>query len=142
MASLCSLRTQACKRRDLKAPGGVQLRFRAKAVANGAVLHYIDNTITSRVCDSNYGTTALIPFNPMLPEHRERIRMIRNDPDGLYIGPLFSCIARKVSSIVGELDSSVLNPLRILQLEQNRYFQRSFIVKSQQNKLRRISVQN
>lgn len=69
---------------------------RAKAVANGAVLHFVDATVEVRMVDSNYGTTALIPFNPLLEEHQKRMSMAHSDPEGVFIGPLFSCIATKV----------------------------------------------
>ena len=70
---------------------------RAKAVANGAVLHFLDNLVTHRICDSNYGVAAFVPYNAFLQEHRDRMNKKTTDPDGEFIGPIFSCIAEKVS---------------------------------------------
>lgn len=69
---------------------------RAKAVANGAVLHFLDNLVTVRSCETNYGITCDIVFNNNLTEHQARRHLIREHEDATYIGPTFSCIAAKV----------------------------------------------
>ncbi|KAI5122758.1 hypothetical protein M0805_009841 [Coniferiporia weirii] len=85
--------------RDALEPEGVVIQTPdanvAKAVANGAVLHFLDNLVTSRSCRTSYGTTCSIPFNPLLSEHRQRLDLIRPGTEGAYIGPIFDCIAEK-----------------------------------------------
>ncbi|KAH8117839.1 hypothetical protein DFH11DRAFT_1503934 [Phellopilus nigrolimitatus] len=71
----------------------------AKAVANGAVLHFLDHLVTSRVCPASYGTTCLIPYNPLLPDHRERSDLLQTGTEGAYIGPVFDCIVAKGTPI-------------------------------------------
>ena len=71
--------------------------IRAKAVANGAVLHFLDRSVTGRMLDISYGTSAMVPFIPFLPRHRERMDLVRPGPRGPMIGPIFSCIAKRVN---------------------------------------------
>ncbi|KAH8117852.1 hypothetical protein DFH11DRAFT_862716 [Phellopilus nigrolimitatus] len=66
-----------------------------KAVANGAVLHFLDNPVTSRVCPASYGTTCLIPFMPFLSNHQERSDLLHEGINGVRIGPVFDCIVEK-----------------------------------------------
>ncbi|KAH8117904.1 hypothetical protein DFH11DRAFT_865015 [Phellopilus nigrolimitatus] len=66
-----------------------------KAVANGAVLHFLDKWVTSRVCPASYGSTCLIPFNTFLSDHRQHGDLIQTGKGGPCIGPVFDCIVEK-----------------------------------------------
>lgn len=77
-----------------------------KAVANGAVLHYLDNFVTTRACDGSYGVTVRTPYNPLLLEHQIHQDMIVRFPDGRHLWPTFSCIVQKVSSNIILLPNS------------------------------------
>ena len=72
--------------------------FRSKAVANGAVLHFIDRTVRSRVSKASYGTMCHTYFSPLLSAHREREHLAQLDPitGRVMIGPLFVCLVQKV----------------------------------------------
>ena len=78
----------------------------AKAVANGAVLHYLDNLITTRACDGSYGIDIRVPYNSSRKEHQDHQDMIRNYVDGRFLWPVFSCIVQKVG--VHESISTIL----------------------------------
>ncbi|KAH8117848.1 hypothetical protein DFH11DRAFT_1503478 [Phellopilus nigrolimitatus] len=71
-----------------------------KAVANGAVLHFLDNSVTARVCPASYGIACLTPFNSSLSDHRAHHDLIHRRINGLYIGPIFDCVAEKGTLIV------------------------------------------
>ncbi|KAK1226885.1 hypothetical protein PQX77_010132 [Marasmius sp. AFHP31] len=46
--------------------------FLNKAVADGAVSFYLDNTVSTRVARFTYGTEINIPYKPSDPEHKKR----------------------------------------------------------------------
>ena len=71
---------------------------RAKAVANGTILHFLDEAVTRRPVETSYGTTCEIPFQSRLKEHRDRHHLVKEYVDGTFIGPTFSCIAGKVEN--------------------------------------------
>ena len=72
---------------------------RSKAVAIGAVLHFLDHTVSSRVARASYGVLCYTGLDPVNPEHRERMDMVHISSltGNLMIGPLFDCILEKVN---------------------------------------------
>lgn len=72
----------------------------AKAVADGAVRHYLFGSVTARISRASYGTVCGTTFNPFDPDHIKRLDLLRPSPTGGHIiGPVFSCIANKNESI-------------------------------------------
>lgn len=49
-----------------------RLRYRSKAVADGAISFYLDHFVRTRVAKVTYGAFANALYNPHNPEHRER----------------------------------------------------------------------
>ncbi|THH09037.1 hypothetical protein EW145_g2296 [Phellinidium pouzarii] len=90
----------------------------AKAVANGAILHFLDNLVTSRACKTSYGTTCSVPFNILLSDHRQRMELVHPGTDGSYIGPVFDCIAEKGA------------PIGVAQVFRESYFKELFYKES------------
>ncbi|KAH8117896.1 hypothetical protein DFH11DRAFT_1503901 [Phellopilus nigrolimitatus] len=70
-----------------------------KAVADGAVLHFLDNPVASRVCPASYGITRLIPFNSSLSDHIQHSDLIQTRKGVPCIGPVFDCIVEKGTRI-------------------------------------------
>ncbi|OCB85346.1 hypothetical protein A7U60_g7653 [Sanghuangporus baumii] len=71
----------------------------SKAVANGSVLHYIDNPVIARTCWTTYGTICYTQFDFSRSDHRERKDLVECERDGLFIGPLFDKLVEKGTSI-------------------------------------------
>ena len=73
--------------------------LRSKAVAIGAVLYFLDHTVSSRVARASYGVLCNTPFNPFDQEHKDRREMVSIRPlsGRVTIGPQFDCILEKVS---------------------------------------------
>ncbi|KAL0057726.1 hypothetical protein AAF712_008969 [Marasmius tenuissimus] len=63
---------------DLYRPDG----FLNKAVADGAVSFYLNNTVSIRVARFTYGTSVNIPYEPSNPEHNKRSDTVYTDLDG------------------------------------------------------------
>ncbi|KAH8117888.1 hypothetical protein DFH11DRAFT_864351 [Phellopilus nigrolimitatus] len=70
-----------------------------KAASNGAVLHFLNKWVASRVFQASYGITRLIPFDSSLSDHKQHSDLIQRGKDGLCIGPVFDCIVEKGTPI-------------------------------------------
>ncbi len=76
------------------------ISFRSKAVAHGAVRHYLLGIVTARISRTCYGTDCVTSFDPFDEKHIKRLDLIKRSPFGdHHIGPIFSCIAKKVSTV-------------------------------------------
>ncbi|KAL5485836.1 hypothetical protein ACEPAI_6878 [Sanghuangporus weigelae] len=71
----------------------------SKAVANGAVLHYLDGMVVARVCPTSYGTDCYTRFDSSRSDHRNKPEFIENRSNGAFIGPIFDVIVRKGSTV-------------------------------------------
>jgi len=69
----------------------------SKTVANGAVLHFLQHPVKSRISKATYGTFANTDFCRLIPEHQKREELAKYSPfDGrLVIGPKFFCLLGK-----------------------------------------------
>ena len=71
----------------------------AKAVAEGAVLYYIDGHVSSRVSKVTYGAPSAVPYNAFDPDHLRRTEHIRIMPSGKFmVNGGFEVVLKKVHS--------------------------------------------
>lgn len=70
-----------------------------KAVANGALAWYIDDTVSSRVSKYFFGTNASVRYDPNNPEHVERGPFLNNDGIAVVLNGWYTVVP-KVSSIM------------------------------------------
>jgi hypothetical protein len=72
-------------------------------VADGAISGILDRSVSSRVTRVAYGTNVVVPFNPGLAAHRERLHQLRPIYSGRMVIPdAFSVILRKVIPLSSE----------------------------------------
>lgn len=73
----------------------------AKAVAEGAVLYYIDGHVSSRVAKVTYGAPSAVPYNAFDPDHLRRSEHVRIMPSGKYmVNGGFEVVLKKVRIIL------------------------------------------
>jgi len=71
---------------------------RSKAVADGAVLYYLDDNVHSRVSKLTYGVFCNTLYEPELPDHREREgKKITTIAGEVRIPNFFGIILKKVT---------------------------------------------
>ncbi|KLO12783.1 hypothetical protein SCHPADRAFT_940956 [Schizopora paradoxa] len=77
-------------------PDSNQRVFVAKVVADGAIHFYIHKSVTTRLSPSSYGVRSSVPYRHYDEDHQRRKHLIKkHKKNGQYIGPTFSCIAKK-----------------------------------------------
>lgn len=70
---------------------------RSKAVAEGALLFYLDNMVRARVARHAYGTRYRIYYDARQPDHNKRKKTIVRDLEGKFVVPkAFAMIIPKV----------------------------------------------
>jgi len=98
------------------------LVIRSKAVADGAVRHYLYGNITARMSRACYGTRCMTRFNPSDASHASRLHLVnRSELFGHKIGPIFSCIVRKNESVTVSDTHSSSYSKRIFDVEDARH---------------------
>lgn len=80
-------------------PSEVYDLSRNKAVAFGAVSHYVNHFVTGRLVKYTYGAIACAGFDQLDPEHRRRSEKKRLTMTGEFILEVFTPILLKVSGI-------------------------------------------
>jgi len=73
--------------------------FRNKAVAIGAISHYVNQFVTGRLVKYTYGALAHVDFDESDPEHRRRSGKKRLSATGEFLLEAFTPILLKVSGI-------------------------------------------
>ena len=69
---------------------------RSKAVADGAIWHYLERFVSYRIAKVTYGTSVSVDFDPSDPEHRAHERSVHFSPAGIMLDNGFSPILKKV----------------------------------------------
>ena len=70
---------------------------RNKAVAFGAISHYVNHFVTGRLVKYTYGAMACVDFDGSNPEHRQRSGKKQLSATGEFVLEAFSPILLKVS---------------------------------------------
>jgi len=78
---------------------GVYELSRNKAVAFGAISHYVNHFVTGRLVKYTYGTIACVDFDESDPEHRRRLEKKKMSATGEFVLETFTPILLKVSGI-------------------------------------------
>ncbi|KAH8117833.1 hypothetical protein DFH11DRAFT_1740928 [Phellopilus nigrolimitatus] len=72
----------------------------SKAVANGAVLYFLEHTVASRVARKTYGVNCHIQYSPLDPEHKRRKHLLFESLSGMSRMPgYFSTIVDKHTEV-------------------------------------------
>ncbi|KAI0708747.1 hypothetical protein C8T65DRAFT_740129 [Cerioporus squamosus] len=71
----------------------------SKAVAEGAIWHYLERFVAYRIAKATYGTNVSIDFDPSDPEHRAQEGNMHLGPVGLMLDNGFSAILKKGTRI-------------------------------------------
>lgn len=77
----------------------IDMYFRNKGVADGAISYYLEHFVASRMVRYTYGIPMLIRYNPIDPEHRKRVKELKSDGSGT---PLLSVFHSTISKVINQ----------------------------------------
>jgi hypothetical protein len=69
--------------------------LRTKAVANGALAHFVDHSVSARVSKNHYGVEVNVPFDPDVAEMKGR-DVFKSKEGELRVDSAWHCIVAKV----------------------------------------------
>lgn len=74
---------------------------RAKAASSGGVAFYLDRHVTERIMRHTYGVILDVPYHPEDPEHQDRSKDLKEDPNSgkKYVRGGFFALVTRVSQV-------------------------------------------